>query len=398
MNRYGIVSKTNKKENIMDQFAKEDLKELLIPSGELRVSLYLPTHRAPVEGRQDLVRFKNLLRDAEERLIRGGIRGSEATGFIAPLQKLLGDLSFWQYRSDGLAVFLSRDMVRCYRLPMQFEELVVVAHRFHLKPLIPLFTENSGFHVLALSQNKVRLLQGNRYGAWEKELNHIPTSLAEALRYDEPERQLQVSGKASTSSGKGNAVFFSHGGVECCKDDIRRYFHQIDKGLQELLRPTRIPLLLAGVDFLLPIYREVNSYPNLLPEGIIGNPETLSPGELQTRAWKMVQPYLRKAGEEMIAQYSRLAGTGRTSREIKEILPAAAQGRVEKIMVASGAQVWGSFSPASNVVELHGKPADISEDLLDLAAIQTLLNGGAVYTIEPGAIPDGSSIIALLRY
>ena len=275
---------------------------------------------------------------------------------------------------------------------------VVVAHRFHLKPLIPLFTENSGFYVLALSQNQIRLLQGNRYGAWERELDHIPTSLAEALRNDDPERQLQVRGKASTGGGKSNAVFFAHGGVECCKDDIRRYFHQVDKGLQELLRPDRIPLLLAGVDYLLPIYREVNSYPHLLPEGIIGNPETLSTGELQTRAWKVVQPYLRKAGEEMISQFKQLAGTGRTAGDIKEILPAAAQGRVEKLMVASGAQIWGSFLPADQTVELHAKPADASEDLLDLAAIQTLLNGGTVYTIEPEAVPDGSPVIALLRY
>ncbi len=382
----------------MDQFTKEDLQELLTPSEELRVSLYMPTHRAPVEGRQDLVRFKNLLRETEERLIRGGLRGQEATEFVAPLQKLLGDLSFWQYRGDGLALFLARDRVRSYRLPMQFEELVVVAHRFHLKPLIPLFTNNSGFYVLALSQNQIRLLQGNRYGAWEMELANIPTSLAEALRYDDPERELQVRGKASTGAGKSNTTFFAHGGLENSKDYIRRYFHQIDKGLQELLRPDRIPLLLAGVDYLLPIYREVNSYPHLLPEGIIGNPETLSPGELQTRAWNVVQPYLRKAGEEMIAQYKQQAGTGRTAGEIKEILPAAAQGRVEKLMVGSGAHLWGNFLPDRQTVELHGEPADDGEDLLDLAVFQTLLNGGRVYTIEPEAVPDGSSIIALLRY
>ena len=74
----------------MDQFTKEDLQELLTPSEELRVSLYMPTHRSPVEGRQDLVRFKNLLRETEERLIRGGLRGPEAAEFVAPLQKTPG--------------------------------------------------------------------------------------------------------------------------------------------------------------------------------------------------------------------------------------------------------------------------------------------------------------------
>ena len=289
----------------MDRFSKEELKDLLAPPGEPCVSLYLPTNRAPVEGRQDLIRFKNLIRDTEERLVQSGLRGGEAKEFLAPLQRLLEDVSFWQYRGDGLAVFLSRDMLRPYRLPVRFEELVVVGRRFHLKPMIPFLTEDAGFYVLALSQNEIRLLRGNRYGAWEVELEHIPTSLAEALNYDDPERQFQFHSKgASGGGGKRYARFFAHGvGLDDSKDDIRRYFHQIDKGLQEVLQAQSVPLILAGVEYLFSIYREVNSYNNLLEEGITGSPETLSPEELHTRAWKVVQPRLLKAREDAISQY-----------------------------------------------------------------------------------------------
>ena len=165
-----------------------------------------------------------------------------------------------------------------------------------------------------------------------------------------------------------------------------------------MLRQNRVPLMLAGVDYLVSIYREVNSYPNLLGEGIIGNPELLSPEELHARAWKLVQPRFLKAREEAISQYKQLAGTGRTSREIAEIVPAAAQGRVEKLVVALGVQVWGNFLPDRGTVELHDEPAAGSEDLLDRAAIETLLNGGKVYTAEPDALPDNAPIIALFRY
>jgi len=116
----------------------------------------MPTNRAPVEGRQDLIRFKNMVREAEERLIQGGLRGPEAKEYLARCISSRTTLSFWQYRGDGLAVFYSRDMIRHYRLPMRFEELVVEANRFHLKPLIPLFTEDSAFYLLAISQNEIR--------------------------------------------------------------------------------------------------------------------------------------------------------------------------------------------------------------------------------------------------
>jgi hypothetical protein len=232
------------------------------------------------------------------------------------------------------------------------------------------------------------------------ELEDIPASLAEYLRYDAPERQLQFRGKGPTGAGgRQHAVFFAHGvGPDDSKDDICRYFQQIDKGLKEVLGQNRAPLMLAGVDYLRSIYREVNSYPNLLGEGIIGNPELLSPEELYTRAWKLVQPRFLKAQKEALSQYKQLAGTGRTSRQIEEIVPAAAQGRVEKLVVAPDVQVWGDYLPDRGSVELHKERTAASEDLLDRAAIETLLNGGAVYTVEPEAVPDSSPIVALLRY
>jgi hypothetical protein len=384
----------------MDQFSKDDLENLLTPHEGHCISLYLPTHRSPVEGRQDLIRFKNMLRESDERLVAGGLRGSEAKEFLIPLYRLLDDLAFWQYRGDGLAVFHSSGELRAYRLPVHFEELVAVANRFHLKPLIPLLTEESAFYVLALSQNEIRLLEGNRYCAREVELEHIPASLAEAIQYDEPEKQLQFrSGTPTGLGGKRQALFFAHGvGLEDNKDDIRRYFRQIDMGLQEVLRQDHIPLILAGVEYLFPLYREVNSYPHLMGEGIPGNPETQSTEELHKRAWELVQPRFVHTRKEVIAQYKQLAGTGRTSRDLSEIVSAASLGRIEKLVVAGGVQVWGSYHPDRKAIELHSKPGADSEDLLDLAAIQTVLNGGMVYTAEPDALPEKDPAVALFRY
>jgi hypothetical protein len=371
----------------------------MTPTGEQCVSFFLPTHRTPPEAIQDPIRFRNMQKKAEEQLIQGGLRGAEAKEFLAPLKKLSENITFWQCQSDGLAVFLSREMFRHYRVPMRFKELVVVAHHFHLKPLISLFTEDDAFLVLALSQNEIRLLRGNRFNAIEVELGNIPKSLVEALNYDDPERQLQFRTKTQTGQGRRTAVFYGRGvGIDDSKDNIRQFFSQIEKGLREVLRLERAPLILAGVDYLLPIYREVNTYPNLLEEGITGNPEGLRPEELHARAWEKVRPHFLKARNDMISQYKKLAGTGRTSREIKEILPAASQGRIEKLLVADGVQVWGNFFSDQGTVELNGEPTAGSEDLLDLAAIQTILNGGMVYTVEPEALPDDSPIVALFRY
>ena len=383
----------------MDQLSKEELKELMVSGGDYCVSLYLPAHENPFEAREDSLRFKNMVKEAERLLTEGGMKGQEAREFLAPLRKLLDDPAVWQYQPKGLAVFLSRALFRYFRLPLKLEELLVVTRSFHLKPLISLFAENDGFYILAISQKDIRLLAGNRFRAWEMEIDSIPKSLDAAIKYDEPKREFQFKAKAPIGTGRRFAFVFAHGaGLDDSKDDIRRFLLQVDRGLQEVLRLERAPLILAGVDYLLPIYREVNTYPHLLEEGIIGNPELLNPEELHARAWPKVQSYFLNAGKETIAQYEELVDKGRASKNLRVILPAASQGRVYKLLVAKGLQVWGNFIPDQGIVEIEDKPRTGNEDLLDRAVLETILNGGMVFAVEQSALPVDTSIAAVFRY
>jgi hypothetical protein len=81
---------------------------------------------------------------------------------LNPAQERLQDDDFWQHQSDGLAFFLAREFAQSFCLAERFEELAVVEHRFHLKPLFPLISGDGVFYVLALSQNQVRLFHGSR--------------------------------------------------------------------------------------------------------------------------------------------------------------------------------------------------------------------------------------------
>jgi len=182
------------------------------------------------------------------------------------------------------------------------------------------------------------------------------------------------------------------------KDNILRYFHLLDKGLSELLRDKRAPLVLAGVDYLFPIYREANSYPYLLDEGVSGSPEGLSVDELHKEAWAIVQPCFQKAVQDAVALYRQSVGTGLASSDVKEIVPAACHGRVGSLLVALGFQQWGVFDPDSDEIILRQEAEPGDEDLLDLAAIQTFLNGGAVYVVSPEEIPDSGQMAAVFRY
>jgi hypothetical protein len=363
----------------------------------------MPTHRAGREIQQDPLRLKNLLSGAEKHLLASGLCTPDAKELLEPAQRFLQNSHFWQHQSDGLAIFLSREMFCYYRLPLDFDVLVVVTNRFHIKPLFPLLSGDGRFYILALSQNDVRLFQGTRYSVSAIDLEGVPTSLAEALRYDDPEKRLQFHTSTRMPGGKGKrpAIFHGHGvGSNDAEANILRYFHQVDEGLHDLLKDEQAPLVLAGVGYLLPVYKEANTYPHLVDQGIEGNPERLSAEELHKYAWAIVHPHFFVAQEEAATRYRQLVGAGseQASNDLKDIIPAAHQGRVETLFVAVGIQRWGSFSLDTNLVRLHEESEHGSEDLLDFAAVHTLLNGGTVYSVEPEKMPHKASLAAVFRY
>lgn len=385
----------------MDILSRDDLKRLSKTGDSWHVSLFMPTHRAGPETQQDPIRLKNLLGQAEERLIEAGLRAPEARARLEPASKLIQDGLFWQRQSDGLAILLSSEIAHYFRLPLDFEELVIVAERFHLKPLLPLLSGDGRFFVLALSQEEARLLQGTRYRVAEVDLEGAPTSKAEALRFDDPERQLQFHTASGPSGGKGSrpAMFHGQGAPSHDqKDEILRYFQKLDTGIQGVLAGEEAPLVLAAVDYLLPLYREANTYPHLVEEGIEGNPENLSAEELRERAWAIVQPRFLEEREAAVQRFRQFADTDGASDQLSEIVPAAHHGRVETLFVALNLQQWGRFDPATNEVRIQQDAEPGGQDLMDLAAVQTLLHGGNVYAVEQDQMPTDASLTALFRY
>ncbi len=106
------------------------------------------------------------------------------------------------------------------------------------------------------------------------------------------------------------------------------------------------------------------------------------------------------AQEEAVAHYQQLAGQSseQVADTLEKIVPAAYHGQVETLFVAAGMQQWGAFNPSKNEIELHDQMESGDESLLDLAAVQSYLKGGIVYSMEPEKVPGGTYAAAVLRY
>lgn len=383
---------------------KEDLRTLIESQDGLHVSLFMPSNRTGIDAQQDKVRLKNMLRDVEENLAETGARAPDIKQLLEPGWELLENSQFWRHLGDGLALFLAPGFVRPYRVPQSLTQRAVLNRRFYVKPLLPLLSNDGRFYVLALSQNQVRLLEGTRHTVKEVDTQDMPASLADALRYDDKEEwnlQFHTDTQPSKIPGERAAIYFGTGTDEPDpKEDILRYFQQINEGVYDLLKNRREVLVLAGVEYLHPIYRAANSYGCLLEQGINGNPEGLSPQELHERAWQIVQPLFSKPQADAAARYEALAGSGSplASGALDTVLAAAYYGRVDTLFLAAIHESWGRFDPNTGKVTSHQQVQPGDEELLDLAAVHTFLNGGTVYAVDAAEVPGGGPLAAIFRY
>lgn len=382
---------------MQDIITRERIAWLQDQRAEFCASIYLPTHRAGQKTLENPIRFKNLLQQLEQQFEEIGARKSDVETYLERAYELVDQFEFWQHQSDGLAVFISEELFGFYRVPLPFDELVVLTDRFHLKPLLPMLSGDGLYYLLALSKNDVRLFRGSRYSINQVDLEGVPGSLAEALRFDEPVPSLQHH----VGDGQQRAMYHGHGvGSDDArhKQEILQFFRKVNDGIQDFLSDRQAPLVLAGVDYHFPLYREANSYEGLTEQGVPGNPEHVSIEELHERSWAIVQPIFEAQLQSALESYGHQSRTDKTSDQIEEIVKLAAEGRIDTLFVEQGVRQWGFYHPEKHEVVLHDEKELYDEDLTDYAAFQTIRHGGEVFVLTSDRMPENAApLAALLR-
>ncbi len=385
----------------MDKLDKETLEQLMsYPGKGPCVSMFIPTDKAGSEAQQANIRLKNLLRDGKKKLQEYDLRTKEIEDILKPAQAFVGDSMFWQHQENGLAIFLTPDLFNYFRLPIEVREQVVVSHRFHIKPLLPLFTMEGRFYVLALSKKQVRLLQCTPHTAVPITLDNAPESIDDVLKYDDPEKQLQFHTRAPEGSdGYRAAISYGHGDENYVeKENLRRYVKEVDKALIKAIGNSNVPLVFAGVDYLFSIFRENTRYNYLAKKPLEGNPESIRDEMLQEKAWEHVEPIFQNTKEKALARYHELCGTGKTSTNLEEVAISAPDGRIELLFVATGVSLHGTIDHENKSLHLENDKNPAGEDILDYAAVRTYLNGGSVYPVPASDMPGENYVAAVFRF
>jgi hypothetical protein len=362
---------------------RAQLERLLAARSPSSVSIYLPTSPTS-HGEAERIELKNLAGEASRQLQEAGAGRGDVTAIADELADLADDNELWRHQARSLALFLTPTTTMTFRLANNLAAAVEVSDRFHVKPLLRAFTFPHAAFVLALAQNSVRLLEITPdLDPAEVEVPGLPSDIASAVGKASI-RDRAPSGKLQGSEGQ--------------KTRMRQYARQVDEALRPLLNGLDLPLILAAAEPIESIFRSVNSYPHLLPDGIPGNPEVGSDGELAGSARRLLDDLYAAELRAAKETYALRSSQRRASSDIADVARAATYGLVDTVLVDVDEVVPGQIDEETGSVTFDDADDAVNYGVVDEIARRVLQNGGKVLAVRRDDIPGESSVAAILRY
>jgi hypothetical protein len=343
------------------------------------VSIYMPIMRGEFVGLQNPTRIKNLLTAAEASLVVRGLRASVARDLAQAILAQTEEPGFWEDGSQGLAVFASETDAQFWRLPQTVPERWVVGRHYNITPLLPLEADGS-FIILELTRHDCRALRGQRFSLEELESPGLPVAARRSA--SEHQRHVSVHGAGRHGAQLQTVITGQGEPPERSRHEIEAHFRAVDAAMVKFLADSHEPMVIAALASLASIYRQVNTYEHLEPGLIEGNPGARRDHELHRLAWEIVASRASSRERRVLESCLRLTLQDPTAFTLPKILVAAHQGRVATLLVMADAVCWGTFDPATEQFRLTNQHAPGAEDLLNLAAIETMRYGGQAFATD----------------
>ena len=395
----------------MALISKNDIEKLLNvqnnTNGALCISIFIPTHRGGKEALngQDNILFKNKIKEAKALLAKHGVAEAEIEDYIKPAEALLNDTNFWRHQSEGLAVFITKGFSKHYTLPVEMPDVVYVLDHFYITPILPILSQNGRFFILCLYREKVGFYEATLERIRPIDISaFVPETMNKALKFDIKGNDQDFTN--STTTVNGSNIVHGPGATKGDEEHerVREFVIEIDNSMQKILHDSHEPLVLAGVDHYCSLYKQHSKYKNIVPQNINvnENSDVFNMNALHEKALTVVKPIMQQSHTDSLNRYQNVAGTGVTSEDIATVAAEAVHGRVDTLFITPSEPVWGSYDPASATAVVHNEYQRGDHDLINLAAIKTIAQGGRVFVNSYNGLSEMSenqgNVKALFRY
>lgn len=348
------------------------------------VSIYLKTSPITAETKPSQTEFGNFIRDAAGQLQELGLTKNAIAAIVEELEDLIEDAGFWAAQAHGLAIFATPSFIRTFRLPNDLAPMLVVSDRLYMKPLFRAVTFLHSAFVLALSENAVRLIEVSAgLPAREIRVEDMPKDAASA---------------AGLASIKGRSHYRRLHGSEGQNVRLVQFARKVDAALRPMLSGRETPLILAASGRLAALFRQVNSYPHLLDQGIEVSPDRIRDGELAMAARPVLDDSYKAEIAGLHDLFSRRAGESRVTTDVSDAARAATFGAIQILMVDIDAIVAGHVDDQTGAVTFSGADDVTAHGVIDEIAIRAFASSARILGLRREDIPGQGELAAILRH
>jgi hypothetical protein len=367
-----------------DTPTRGQIDRLLTARDPASVSIYLPTDPAS-DGDAERIALKNAVSEAVRQLTEAGTPASDIAALTEDLEGLSDDPAFWRDQARTLAVLATPSTVRTFRLATTLAgELVDVADRFMVSPLLRAVAFPQAALVLALAQGSVRLLEiVADTDPFEVGVSDLPDSAADAVDKEPLADRLAAPGRMTGAEGK--------------KVVITQFARQVDNAIRPTVTAAGVPLILVATSPTDQIFRAVCSYPGLAEDSVQESPDNMSNAEIATAAREVLDEVHAAKLRGVLETYEQRVGQGRAETDLAMLARAATYGMIDTLLVDLDAFVPGTIDDEGALTYAEADDAS-TYDVTDEIARRTWLAGGAVIPVREDQLPGDTSAAGLLRW
>lgn len=202
----------------------------------LKVTMTLPTHRTAPDNKSDPIVFKNLMKEAEDKLLKK-ISSSEAKPYLEQLEALSQDHQLFNNCLDSMIVFVTKEDSKAICLSTPLDQSVNISNHLNLMPYFEYEDKYQKVYGIDLSKDSYSFYELDRYGQKEIDLDIID-EFSELYDDFDADSNLNFSSQGTFHGHRSS-------GEEVDNDKVK-YFRYLNREFKEYLKDSEQPLVVFG--------------------------------------------------------------------------------------------------------------------------------------------------------
>lgn len=356
---------------------KEQLGKLANEKNSPCVTISLNTHRTHPDNAGDVVRLKNLLKEAEEKIVAEYGKRSVAA-LLENIESLSSEIDV-NYNLDSLHIFLSNDTKEIIKSAWPAShEGVYMSDRFALRSVIKSYNRNESYMVVVLSQSGVHVYEA---------LND--TILREIRNEDFP---FSENRHYTTHSDKGSDS-------KHADNLVREFLNKVDKALVKVHHATGLKCVVIATEENFSKLRQVADKPSVYVGFSHIDYNNTDAHHIARQSWDIIKSRQEEDRGEAIKEIKEAVAQGNVLTDLQEIFQASLDGRADLLIVHQDFS-QSVIMTSERTFELTDDKTrhHVIDDITSIIAWEVISRNGRVIFTTQEEIRDIGNIVLKTRY